>query len=85
MKVDVYLVTASKTNVLRVANGPAFKGPSAQDIFVMENGKAIRRVVHTGMTNFDYVEIKDNVKEGDVIITTDMSEYKNSKEIIINN
>ncbi len=35
------------------------------------------------MTNFDYVEIKDNVQRGDVIITSDMSEYKNSKEITI--
>src|ERR1700712_1223846 len=40
MKVDVFLVTAAKKNVLRVANGPAFKGASSQDIFVMGNGKA---------------------------------------------
>jgi HlyD family secretion protein len=41
--------------------------------------------VHIGMTNFDFVEILDNVKPGDVIITTDMSSYKNAKEITINN
>ena len=35
------------------------------------------------MSNFDYVEIKDNVNVGDVIITSDMSEYKNEKEITI--
>ena len=85
MKVDVYLVTDSHNNVLRVANGPAFKGASTQDIFVLNNGKAERRTVHIGMTNFDYVEIKDNVKPGDVVITSDMSDYKNSKEITIKN
>ena len=85
MKVDVFLVTAAKRNVLRVANGPAFKGASSQDIFVLNNGKAERRSVHTGMTNFDFVEILDNVKAGDVIITSDMSAYKNAKEITINN
>ena len=85
MKVDVYLVTASHGNVLRVANGPAFRGASSQDIFVLNNGKAERRNVHIGMTNFDYVEIKDNVKPGEVIITSDMSEYKNSKEVVIKN
>ncbi|MCW3091551.1 MAG: HlyD family efflux transporter periplasmic adaptor subunit [Ferruginibacter sp.] len=85
LKVDVFLVTSSKQAVLRVANGPAFKGPSSQDIFVLVNGKAIRRSVHIGMTNFDYVELKDNVKPGDVIITSDMSEYKNAKEITIKN
>lgn len=85
LKVDVYLVTSGKSNVMRVANGAAFKGASVQDIFVVNNGKAERRTVHTGMTNFDFVEIKDNVKPGDVIITSDMSNYKNAKEITIRN
>jgi HlyD family secretion protein len=85
MKVEIFLVTASSDNVLRVANGPAFKGSSVQDIFVMDNDKAERRTVHIGMTNFDYVEIKDNVKPGEVIITSDMSRFINSKEITISN
>jgi len=85
MKVDVFLVTSAKSGVLRVANGPAFKGSVVQDLFVLNNGKAERRTVHIGMTNFDYVEIKDNLKPGDVIITSDMSGYKNVKEITINN
>ncbi|MGF7078064.1 HlyD family secretion protein [Mucilaginibacter sp. UYCu711] len=83
MKVDVYLVTAAHSHVMRVANGPAFKGPSVQDIFVVNNGKAERRTVHIGLTNFDYVELLDGVKPGDTIITSDMAEYKNSKEVTI--
>ena len=85
MKVDVFLVTSSKSNIMRVQNGAAFKGASSQDIFVLNNGKAERRTVHIGMTNFDFVEILDNVKPGEVIITSDMSAYKNAKEITINN
>ena len=85
MKVDAYLVTDSHSDVLRVANGPAFKGASSQDIFVLNDGKAEKRTVHIGMTNFDYVEIKDNIKPGEVIITSDMSDYKNSKMITIEN
>lgn len=83
MKVDVFLVTSVHNKVLRVANGPAFKGASPQDIFVLNNGKAERRTVHTGLSNFDYVELLDIVKSGDVVITSDMSEYKNSKELTI--
>jgi HlyD family secretion protein len=83
MKVDVFLVTAISKNVLRVTNGAAFKGSSVQDVFVLQNGKAVRKTVHLGMTNFDYVEIKDNLKEGDVIITSDMAQYKNAREITI--
>lgn len=85
MKVDIFLVTSLKGNVMRVANGPAFTGATTQDVFVLNNGKAVKRTVNMGMTNFDYVEIKTNVKPGDVIITSDMSEYKNTKEVTINN
>jgi HlyD family secretion protein len=81
MKVDVYLVTAAHSHVMMVANGPAFKGPTLQDIFVVSSGKAERRTIHIGLTNFDYVEIKDGVKPGDVVITSDMTEFKNSKEL----
>lgn len=83
MKVDVFLVTAVHNKVMRVANGPAFKGASPQDIFVINNGKAERRSVHTGLSNFDFVELKDGVKPGDEVITSDMSEYKNSKELTV--
>jgi HlyD family secretion protein len=83
MKVDVFLVTATHSKIMRVANGPAFKGPTVQDIFVLNNGKAERRTVHIGLTNFDYVEIQNGVKSGEEVITSDMSEYKNSKEVTV--
>jgi HlyD family secretion protein len=82
-KVDVYLVTDVRSKTMRVANGAAFKGPADQDIFVLNGGKAERRRVHIGLTNFDFVEIKDGVKPGDVVITSDMSEFKNAKELTL--
>jgi HlyD family secretion protein len=85
MKVDVYLVTNVHSKTMRIANGPAFKGAADQDIFVLNGGKAERRPVHIGLTNFDFVEIKDGVKPGDVVITSDMGEYKNAKELTIKN
>ncbi len=85
MKADVFVVTNSKNNAMRVANGPAFKGGNRQDIFVVSNGKAQRRTANIGLSNFDYVEIKDHVKPGEVVITSDMSDYKNSKEITVKN
>lgn len=83
MKVDVYLVTAVRNKVMRVANGPAFKGASPVDIFVVNNSRAERRSVHTGLSNFDFVELKDGVKPGDMVITSDMTEFKNSKELTV--
>jgi HlyD family secretion protein len=85
LKVDVYLVTSSRANVMRVANGPAFKGSSPQDLFIVDQNKAVRRKVNTGLSNFDFIELKNNVKPGDKIIVSDMSGYKNVEEITITN
>lgn len=83
LKVDVFLVTELQDHVVRVANGPAFKGAGPQDIFIVKDGKAVRRTVHVGMSNFDYVELKDNIQRGEAVITSDMSDFKNTKEINI--
>lgn len=83
LKADVFLVTDKHSHVLRVNNGPAFKGGETEYIFVLKNGVAERKLVKTGLSNFDYVELKDQVKTGDVVITSDMSGFKNSTEIKI--
>jgi HlyD family secretion protein len=85
MKVDVFLVTDLHNNIVRVANGPAFKGADVQDVFVINGDKAEKRKVHIGLSNFDFVEIKDGLKPGDVVITSDMSEFKNSTQLTIKN
>lgn len=84
MKVELYLVTESRAQTLRVANGPAFKGGASQDIFVLRpDGKAERRRVNIGLSNFDFVEITEGVAAGEQVIVSDLSNYKNAKEIII--
>jgi len=85
LKVDVFLVTSSKANVMRVANGAAFKGSSPMDIFVVQQGKALRRKIKTGMSNFDFIELMDNIRPGDKVIISDMKKYENVDEITIIN
>lgn len=85
LKVDVYLVTAVHNKVMRVTNGAAFKGASPQDVFVVDGDVAQRRSVHTGLSNFDYIELQDGVKPGDVLITSDMSNFKNTRQVKITN
>lgn len=82
-KVDVFLVTQTRAKVMRVSNGPAFNGAGRQDIFVLKDGVAERRTIETGLSNFDYIEIKSGLKPGDAVITTDMSTYKNYQKIPI--
>ena len=85
MKVDVFPILSTLDNITRVPNGPAFKGGVTQDIFVVQGSKAIKRTITIGGSNFDYVEIKNNLKAGEKVIITDMSGFANSKELTIKN
>lgn len=83
LKADVFLVTDEHQQVLRVSNGPAFRGTPSQYIYVLKEGVATRKTAQIGLSNFDFVELKDQVKEGDVVIISDMSSFKNSSRITI--
>ena len=83
LKVEVFLVTKSRNQTMKVANGPIFKGRKQQFIYVVENGIAKRREVKVGLANFDYVEILDNLQAGEEVIITDMKDYEHLAEIPI--
>ena len=50
---------------------------------MVRGDKAERVSVQLGMSNFDFVEIKDMVKPGDVLIISDMSAFKHAKTITL--
>ncbi len=83
MKVEVYVVTTKSARTLRVANGPTFTGKRKQYVYVVEKGMARRREIETGLSNFDYVEIKSGLKPGEKVILTNMNEYEHLEELTI--
>ena len=83
LRADVFVVTASKPSVLRVKNGPFYDGLMEHKLFVVEGGKAVRREVTVGASNFDYVELQGDVKPGDEVIISDMKSYLNMSEVSI--
>lgn len=83
LRVDVFVITDIKENVIRIENGPFVNGAGLQDIFMIEGKKAVRKTVNIGATNFDYVEITDLVEPGDEVIIADMEKYIHHKEIAI--
>ncbi|MCK7555901.1 efflux RND transporter periplasmic adaptor subunit [Chitinophaga sedimenti] len=83
LKVDVFVVTDAHRQVLRVTNGAAFGPGKSAQLFVVQGDKAVRRQVSLGLSNFDYVELKDNVRAGETVIVSDMSDFKNTREITL--
>ncbi len=75
LRVDVFVITSFKNDVVRVKNGAYVNGSGSQNIFVIEGSKAIRRNVLVGAANFDYVEMTNNISPGDTVIISNMNEY----------
>ncbi|MTB53654.1 efflux RND transporter periplasmic adaptor subunit [Lewinella sp. W8] len=76
MRAELSAITEKRENVLRVRNGPAFRGGKRQSIFVLNGQEAYRRDVSIGLRNGDFVEIVDGLKAGDRIIISDTEEYE---------
>lgn len=73
-----------KSDVLRVPNGSFYKGEGKYQVFVFDSeNRAVRRTVHAGDCNRDYVEILDGLQPGDKIIVSDTEQYNKKKKINI--
>jgi len=83
IKVEVFVVTDSKKDVIKVPNGPAFTGATNQILFVTDDDRAYRRNVTTGLNNFDFVEIVEGIQEGDDVIISDMKRFDKRERLRI--
>ena len=75
IRAEVFIITDKKSDVLRVKNGPAFKGAKTQYIYVVDGAKATKRRINKGLQNSDFVEILDNLNDGEKIIISDTEDY----------
>lgn len=85
LKVDLFVVTSFKKNVVLVKNGPFYRGGSKQEVFVKTADKLIRKNVEFGESNFDSVEIVNGLSDGDEVVVSDMSEFERYEELTLTN
>jgi HlyD family secretion protein len=81
LRVDVYVVTSSASQVLRIENGPFYQGLNQQKVFAIEGDLAKAREVTFGASNFDYVEIEAGLHPGDEVIISNMEDYQQHQEL----
>ncbi len=83
LKADVYVMHDIMEDVVRIPNGPYYKGPGEYRLFVVSNdGKSLsRRTIRLGDCNFEYVEVADGLRPGQQVVVSDMSEYKSSNNL----
>jgi RND family efflux transporter MFP subunit len=70
----------AKSRLITSANAPAVMVPQRavvpaaglSKVFVIENGKAVERIVKTGATDGDLIEIVEGVKDGESVATSNL-------------
>ncbi|HOP06698.1 MAG TPA: efflux RND transporter periplasmic adaptor subunit [candidate division Zixibacteria bacterium] len=84
LRTDLYVITSYKKGVIRVKNGSFYHGRVDQKLFVIEGDRAVRHSVDIGVSNYDWVELIGDIKPGQEVIVSDMSEYEQNESIRIN-
>src|SRR5262245_1642770 len=76
---DIEIILTSRENVIRI---PAYALMEGGRVLMIEQNKLVARNVKTGLRNWDYVEINEGLKEGDLITTSlERAEVKEGVEV----
>ncbi|MEL6834584.1 MAG: HlyD family efflux transporter periplasmic adaptor subunit [Bacteroidota bacterium] len=85
MRLEVFIVTDRKADVLKVKQGPVFKGGLRQKLFAVRGSEAELLEVRTGISNGDYIELLTNeLSVGDKIIISDTRDYEHTNRLKLN-
>jgi len=83
LRADVFVVTKSHHNVVRLKNGPFFHGAREQVAFVVKDGLATRRTLLLGDSNFDYVQVISGLRPGEEVVISDMKDHEETPELTV--
>ncbi len=81
LKTDLYVITSFSDSVVRVQNGPFYRGGATQAVFVVQGKRLLKREVRFGKSNIEYVEIIEGLSPGEQIVISDLSRLENHEEI----
>lgn len=84
LNVEVYVLTAEKTNVLRIANGAFYEGEGTYSLFVKEGNKLVARQVRLGEASMDFIEVLGGLSPGEEVVVSDMERFKGKQSLRLN-
>lgn len=79
---QVYIVADIMEEVVRIPSGPYYSGPGIYSLFVRTDDDEIKRSeVRLGESNYEYVEVTDGLRPGDVVVITDLKDLKDKNTL----
>ena len=70
MSVDVEVLTGRKEDALQVPSSAVMEREAKKFVYLVVGGKAVRRDVTTGISNWDRTEIASGLSPGDAVVTS---------------
>ena len=70
MSVDVEVLAGGKDNVPRIPSAAVMERDGKRFVYAVAGGRAVRRDIGTGVSNWEWTEILSGLREGDEVITT---------------
>ena len=83
LRADIFVITNAQRGVLRLRNGAFYKGGREQPVFVVAQGRAVRRTVQLGISDFDYVQVLSGLQAGDEVVVSDMKDHLETPELVL--
>ncbi len=76
LKVELYLQTAKKHDVLRIGHAAFYKKAGPYQVWVRNGNEIVQRKVTLGEASYEYIEVVNGLREGDVVVLSDMAAHK---------
>jgi len=83
LKTDIYVMQDIRENTLRIRNSSYYMGTGMYDLWVINGGKAEKRQIELGESNYQYVEVINGLNNGEEVIISDMKKHKDKSTINI--
>ena len=81
----ISIVYDQHANVLQIPRSAILEDSGETSVFVVEDGKAIRRLIQTGYSNSGMIEISKGLNDDDSVVTVGQVGLKNDADVTIIN
>lgn len=80
---QVRLQLGEESEALLVPRGPFFQDTGGQWIYVVKDGRAVKRAITLGRQNPDHYEVLDGLEAGEQVITSRYDLFNNADEVVL--
>jgi HlyD family secretion protein len=83
-RASVRIVLDERSDVLKVARSP-FQDSDTRFVYVVREDEAVRVPVEYGAAAIGEIEIRNGLQVGDIVVLSDMRDYKDAPTVLISN